>query len=759
MYTITSSSGSGSLVISNVTLAMDGNLYRCLISGNCPPQISTREAALTINPIKITSQSNDTTVCEKNFARFVVKASGNGLMYTWNVSKDGGVTFSPVVLGGIYSGVNSDTLKISNATLDMHKYKYYCTVSGSCDGITTFSKASNVATLFINAASTVGVVSVTNSSICAGNFTKLIAKNSTGSIQWQQSVNGSNGWSNVSGGSKADSVVYVTPVLTQNMFYRVFAKSGVCKADTLGVPSKVSVTQVSLKGTVTAVQSPICINQPAQLKVTGSRGSIQWQQSSNNSSWNNVTGNVGPDSTLYTTNNLSGNTYFRILATNGVCSTDTSASIPVLVTPLSVSGTLTALNSVVCAKSSTTLKIKGAKGTVSWLQSSNGGAPWITPINGIFTDSSYTSGPLVKDVSFRAIIKNGVCDTVSSQIVKVSVNSFSQRGNLVADQSPICISQKAQLMVTGKNGSIQWEQSSDPSKGWSAIGSSQLSPDSTKYSSFLTGNTFFRVIVGNGVCPKDTSKSGQVEVTPTSVAGKLFANKSPICNNTTATLFVKGSRGMITWMQSGNGSSPWVVLNGKDSVLTTTPLLSETYYKVILKNGVCDTVSSDTVKISIFKPSITSIGRDTMICTEYGKPIVLKTDKPFVSYTWSDNSRESTLSVLVPGTYWVDVLDINGCKTRSSVKIDDCSNFFIPDIITPNGDKFNDNFVIIGHKPGSSLVIYNRWGTIVFQKDSYYNGEWDGGNEVAGNYLYIYTLNNEINKKVYTGWVTIMRDK
>jgi hypothetical protein len=56
-------------------------------------------------------------------------------------------------------------------------------------------------------------------------------------------------------------------------------------------------------------------------------------------------------------------------------------------------------------------------------------------------------------------------------------------------------------------------------------------------------------------------------------------------------------------------------------------------------------------------------------------------------------------------------------------------------------------------------VIYNRWGTIVFQKDSYYNGEWDGGNEVAGNYLYIYTLNNEINKKVYTGWVTIMRDK
>ena len=52
---------------------------------------------------------------------------------------------------------------------------------------------------------------------------------------------------------------------------------------------------------------------------------------------------------------------------------------------------------------------------------------------------------------------------------------------------------------------------------------------------------------------------------------------------------------------------------------------------------------------------------------------------------------------------------------------------FVPEIFTPNGDGKNDGFVIknIENYPNNKLKIFNRWGNMVYQKDSYLN-EFDG---------------------------------
>lgn len=81
------------------------------------------------------------------------------------------------------------------------------------------------------------------------------------------------------------------------------------------------------------------------------------------------------------------------------------------------------------------------------------------------------------------------------------------------------------------------------------------------------------------------------------------------------------------------------------------------------------------------------------------------------------------------GTYAVSLIAYNGkgCNDTLIKSLDIKNPIFIPEIFTPNGDGMNDFFVIKGIEsfPNNTLKIFNRWGNIVFEKDSYKN-DWDG---------------------------------
>ena len=60
--------------------------------------------------------------------------------------------------------------------------------------------------------------------------------------------------------------------------------------------------------------------------------------------------------------------------------------------------------------------------------------------------------------------------------------------------------------------------------------------------------------------------------------------------------------------------------------------------------------------------------------------------------------------------------------------LDPDSDGLLPNqIFTPNGDGQNDTFIINGIEayPNNNLIIYNRWGNVVYEKAGYKN-EWDG---------------------------------
>lgn len=74
---------------------------------------------------------------------FSVAASNSPTSYLWQVSTDGGTTWSTVSNGGVYSNATTATLNITNASETMNGYRYRASATNQC-GTSSFSTAATL---------------------------------------------------------------------------------------------------------------------------------------------------------------------------------------------------------------------------------------------------------------------------------------------------------------------------------------------------------------------------------------------------------------------------------------------------------------------------------------------------------------------------------------------------------------------------------------------------------------------------------------
>ncbi len=137
------------------------------------------------------------------------------------------------------------------------------------------------------------------------------------------------------------------------------------------------------------------------------------------------------------------------------------------------------------------------------------------------------------------------------------------------------------------------------------------------------------------------------------------------------------------------------------------------------------------------------------------------------SYLWSTNATTRDLEQLHAGVYSVTVTDINNCTEQHSATVADsaCSAIVVHNVITPNGDGYNDAWVIEGIQgyPGCMVQVFDKWGDKVFEKQGYQN-DWSGqgrnGLLPDGTYYYLIKLNG-VNvmggADAFAGYVMIKR--
>jgi hypothetical protein len=176
-----------------VTAAADAGSYDVVVSGTCTPAITSAVAVLAVDAIPvIVTGPVSSTICQGGNTSFTVNAGvTTAATYQWQVSVNGGVSYTNVTNGGIYSGATTSTLNLNAVPLANNGNLYRVIVSGTC----TPPVNSNGALLTVNQSVVINTQPA-NQTICEGSTVAFsVGAIGTGlTYQWRENaVNISNG--------------------------------------------------------------------------------------------------------------------------------------------------------------------------------------------------------------------------------------------------------------------------------------------------------------------------------------------------------------------------------------------------------------------------------------------------------------------------------------------------------------------------------------------------------------------------------------
>ena len=236
-----------------VTTSLNGYQYRCIVK-NSAGSVTSNAVKLTVKSAKpvITTQPMNVEVTAGNSVSFKVTASGTGLSYQWQVSKDNGGSWSNVNSTKFPSALKA-TLTFTSAS-SLNGYLYRCVIKNSAGSVT-----SNSAKLTVTGGLPVITGQPANKTVALSSSVtfKVTASGTNLSYQWQYSRNNGTSWVNWDGKISA-SVTVVASTKNNGCLYRCIVSN-----------SAGSVVTSNAKLTVTGAY-PGIITQPSN--VTAAEG-------------------------------------------------------------------------------------------------------------------------------------------------------------------------------------------------------------------------------------------------------------------------------------------------------------------------------------------------------------------------------------------------------------------------------------------------------------------------------------------------------
>ncbi len=601
-YSITPSNTTGTSFTVNPTITTtytisDANTASCIQSSTIVTIYVNPSPALTVN---------STTLCAGETATLTANAISG---YTW----------SP-------SSLNTQSILVQPLTTTIYTVS---TTNGICN-------ASSNATVTVIP---LPVISVANSTVCAGQQDTLTAIGGT-TYTWQPSstnsstiaiqpltntiytVTGSNGF--CSSTSNSSITVLSTPALSVNSATVCAGKTATITAtSTSGYtwsPSGINTSTISVQplatslynisssngictsvatSTVTVLPVPlisvnnagICTGQTATLTASGAN-TYTWLPS-------------GLNTPTISAQPLT-NTIYTITGSNGICASSTNATVTVTSFPV-----ISTTNATICAGQTVTLTANGATG-YTW-------QPTALNTNSIIVQ------PLV-NIIYTVTGSNGTC----SSIANASITVLSSP-TLSVNSPSICSAQTATLIANSTSGYT-----------WSPSG---INTSSISVQPLI--NTVYTVSSSNGICTSVAHAS--VTVLPFPI---LAVNSMSICAGQTGTLVAAGAT-TYTWLPTGANTQSIVVAP-----------IANTIYTITGSNGVC--ASTFNASIVILSLPVISVNSFT-ICA--GETVTL-TASGASTYTWfpvtqlnNSTGNAATANPITNTIYTVTGTSIEGCNS------------------------------------------------------------------------------------------------
>ncbi|MBK7886119.1 MAG: tandem-95 repeat protein [Bacteroidetes bacterium] len=440
-------------------------------------------------------------------------------------------------------------------------------------------------------------------------------------------------------------------------------------------------------------------------------------------SWDNGSTDEDIDSLL-------AGTYSVVVTDSNGCQVNGSATITAPVLPLS--GAITSQD-ISCGGDST--------GTIS--VAAGGGTPGYT-----FSWSNGSTSTLLTNLQ-AGIYTVTISDTNNCQLV-LSDTLFDL-------STPILVSATVTQpeCLNGIQGSIQVVANG----GAGPLTYSWNTTDTTASLDSLSSGMYVLTVTDSTGC----NLTVQYDLQDSSAVIIAIAGASDFCQGDSAVLSVINYPGFTyQWLQDGN-----LLTSDTTHQLTVT---ASGAYEIIVTSA-CGVYTDGPLNITVNPLPLITAGNDAFITCD---SLLTLSAVGGLSYSWTPAAQCVTpdqaitaVSAFVNTAFVVTGTDALGCSATDTVLVTvTCDTLTIPNGFSPNGDNFNDYFVItnLERYPNANLKIFNRWGLLVFEMDRYDN-TWNGlsnsdlirlGEELPdGTYYYVLDLKND--EKPLNGFVVLRR--
>lgn len=376
-----------------------------LANGSCSNAISTNRTANVVVTPAVTNNtiSAAQTICSGNAPSSLTGSLplGGNLSYTylWEQS-----TTSAVAGFVNASGTNSGQNYTAPALTQTTWYRRTVT-SGGCSNTST--------AIQITVNSSVGGTTSSNQTICSGSSpANITLSGHTGNIQWQVSTDNVT-FSNIVGATTTPLTSAQMGTLTATRYYRAVVTNGSCSASN-STTVTVTVNTPSVGGTASSNQTICSGTSPSNITLAGHNGSIQWQVSTDNVTFSNISGATATPLTSAQMGTLTATRYYRAVVTSGGCSSNNSNTITVNV---NLTPTITSTSSGSRIGTGTvTLGATASIGNISWFTALTGGSA-------IATGNSFTTPSISTTTTYYVSATNGTCTSSPRIAVVATVNN------------------------------------------------------------------------------------------------------------------------------------------------------------------------------------------------------------------------------------------------------------------------------------------------------------------------------------------------
>jgi len=356
----------------------------------------------------------------------------------------------------------------------------------------------------------------------------------------------------------------------------------------------------------------------------------------------------------------------------------------------------------------------------------------------------YTDGILNGNTANSITVNlNGSYKVEVSACSGVWVASNEIKAEFIGLPTPILQGNKTSYCV-GDQATISTNVQSDPSYtiNWYRDGIQLINyTNQTSLITEIAGN-YQIIIVSNKINCTSTSSILPIVFNPPPTIELEKIVTTTLCSGQSVDIQATTSGGIIKWSTGETGSRISVKNPGDYTALVTSP------------SGCTD---RKTVNVQFFSNPVLNL-QDAALCPFNQEQITLNAPTGFTKYLWNGMPGSNTFTTGSLGKIELTVIDPNGCTAIQTINITShCTDIKMANTFTPNADGANDTWVIEGLDANSTIKVYNRYGSIVFNSHGYsepWDGTYKGSKLPTGTYYFI--INAKAGTQVLSGWVSII---